>query len=294
MRKQRVGAPRKEENKLAGYPEIFLTIAQDAYIGKKPESVQVKDEQSSYPQLHRFNRFRNVLVAMQHPHALAAKDLIARRTQDANGVWWLTFEASGLYEMAVFAPSFQNPNAPFEAEVTAEERIKKKRDEEEDRSERVFEGWFKNQKNENVEISQHVETIQSISRAKKLSKMWGVDVNKTKEEREGEEINKIPDLSDLMNDEEQIEKEQRERVEHCVHAWDRYGSCEKCEVSKIEWEKKTYSRFATGELIIAEVIPPVVEEEKILFHPDVIPPCPPHEWNDIDICSKCGKPKDVE
>src|SRR3990167_10704732 len=102
-----------------------MEIAEKAYSGLAIEPLQVLSARDSYPQLHRFNRFRNELAFLNHPFALAAKDLIARREQLPSGAWALTFSPSGLYEKTVFSPSIQNPGFPLEAEER-EREIKKK------------------------------------------------------------------------------------------------------------------------------------------------------------------------
>jgi hypothetical protein len=38
------------------------------------------------------------------------------------------------------------------------------------------------------------------------------------------------------------EKAYRQKVESCEHSWDVYGSCKKCGVSKIAWERGEYKR----------------------------------------------------
>ena len=228
--KRRNTGRKKERNLLAGYPEIFLTIASNAYIGKKPESLSVLSEQSSYPQLHRFNRFRNLLVEMRHPHALAAKDLIARREQDENGLWWLTFEPSGLYEIQAFAPSLQNPDSPLIAEQAHEEEIEKRM--KKDSGEELMENWVKNRSEENLDVEPlppaQIRFMASIGvKAEELNpNMLDRELGVGEFKETGEE------------------KEARERIERCGHKWDVYGSCNACSVSKIEWERKTYSRFA--------------------------------------------------
>ena len=101
---------------LASYPEIFIEIASKAYYGEKVDPLPMMDERNSYPQLHRFNRFRNQLVKEKNPFAFAAKDLIVRR-ECLNGQWCLTFSPSGLYEAKVFA-------AGAEAELKIREQIR--------------------------------------------------------------------------------------------------------------------------------------------------------------------------
>ena len=101
---------------LEGYPDIFIEIASKAYYGQPIEPLPMMDERNSYPQLHRFNRFRNVLVRERHPYAFAAKDLIARR-ECVGGQWQLTFSPSGLYEAKLFA-------AGAAAETTLREQIR--------------------------------------------------------------------------------------------------------------------------------------------------------------------------
>ena len=120
---------------LAGYPDIFIEIASKAYYGQPIDPLPVMDERSSYPQLHRFNRFRNVLVRERNPYAFAAKDLIARR-EYKDGQWYLTFSPSGLYEAKLFA-------AGAAAETVLQEHIRKEKGPEIDKGEEMMERYMR-------------------------------------------------------------------------------------------------------------------------------------------------------
>lgn len=216
-------ARRKTSNTSSSYPANFMEAAQLAWERKQIPFMNAGSENSSYSLLHRFNRFRNCLVDEGHEFALAAKDLIARRMELQPGVWVLTFEAANIYEDGVFKPGTGTED--FAAPLPGQEfrgMPHSEVDETEAKMEALIFGR-KLEENANVQEAPRVEQV-ALAPAKAAPQL-GV-----------EEITRA-----LAADEATLQGEKR--IEACGltgHAWETYGSCEKCGVSKAEWESGSW------------------------------------------------------
>lgn len=215
------------QEKIAGYPARFMEWAERAQAGHPPEPWECDNKSDAHALITRFNRFRNLLVEAENEFAFAAKDLIVRKVEVA-GKWFVLFKPSGLYADEIFAVR-EKPSLVNAGEIrlpgfglSNKQIASIEEDETEAKMEALIFGR-KLEENTNVQETPRVEQVAPSS-------------GKGAPQLDVEEITRV-----LAADEVALQGEKR--IEACGiagHAWEIYGSCEKCGVSKTEWERGSW------------------------------------------------------
>jgi hypothetical protein len=152
VRRSAASGAMSPEAKLARYPGVFLTIASLAYEKKEIPPIELPDENAAFAIVHRFNRFRHLLVDLRHPAGLAAMDLLVTKKEIA-GKWYMTCKPAGIYheDIGVFAGGKPTPEQEAERAV-AEGMMQTERTDD-----GFIEGWLKEKK----EAARRSENVQA-------------------------------------------------------------------------------------------------------------------------------------
>lgn len=239
-----------KKSRIPGNPAFFMEAAMLAWERKPIPPILTGGENESYSLLHRFNRFRNILVDEGHDFALASKDLIVRRKLLEDGNWYLTFTAANIFEDGVFQQHSAQPI--FAATLPGQKH--KGQEEFERRSmpnaaDEFFDKMMEEARRDGFkekasvplatvnEEGVHLLTPEDLA-ALDLN-IQGEAQQETGASTEKKELLTPAAIERTLQKDEATERLEA-RISQCTHEWELYGSCKHCSVSKVDWEAGTW------------------------------------------------------